>query len=132
MGKRGQAAKKRNMLLPKPALDSPDADHYQGRRLARVRKQLNMVDDAIDSALVPGGDLTNLKALVDASWRLCEQEFALSGRPKPGLLKPQAQAQRRPARPEPTPSKPACGPLPTTGSVQTQASEPGTPQSAQG
>ena len=63
---------------------------------------------------------------------LLDRQRKLLGIPDPGNLKPQAQAQRRPARPEPTPSKPACGPVPTTGSVQTQAVQPEPPQSTQG
>ena len=77
-------------------------DLFSARRLYRVRAQLRRVD----RMLMLEQDPAKLDRLAAASMRLSDQEFALANRPKPGLLKPTVQNQRRPARPEPTPSKP--------------------------
>lgn len=91
---RAAAAQKGKPKPRLPKIGEPSTDRFQIRRLMRVRKQLDMVDSAVDEALKPGGDLSNLKTLVDASWRLCEQEFALANRPKPANARP---TQNRPA-----------------------------------
>lgn len=71
---------------PHGALDS-----YVARRLARVRRQLDSVDAAIEKSI--GDDSKRLKELTDAQMRLAEQERQLSGRPLPGSRRPAPERQ---------------------------------------
>ena len=65
---------------------------YVSRRLARVRKQLDCVDRAIEteaSKATPDGQ--NLNWLAQAQERLAEQERILAQRPLPGSRQPRDQ-----------------------------------------
>lgn len=130
----GHAAKAKLLALAREMPPDAISSQYQLRRLARARKQLDMIDARLEQELGRSDlDAQLIDRLAAASMRLSDQEFALANRPKPAQARVQPQAQRRPARPAPTPSKPAPSvPGPTTGSVQTQAVQPETPQSAQG
>jgi hypothetical protein len=71
------------------AEDSCEDDQFAGRRLERVRKQLNLVDAELEAAVVdkdcPKGRIVELSTAQD---RLQKQEQALAMRPSPGVLKP--------------------------------------------
>lgn len=70
-------------------------DDYLLRRLARVRHQLDLIDEAIRTELksdTPNGQRLNW--LCSAQERLSEQERQLAGRPLPGSLRPTAKQQR--------------------------------------
>jgi hypothetical protein len=77
---------------------TPNRDTYAAMRLARVRDQLNRIDQMMQSEKDP----QKLDRLAAASMRLSDQEFALAGRPKPGNCKP-APARRTYYLPPPTP-----------------------------
>ena len=87
------------------------ANDYVARRLARVRKQLDSVDAAIEECI--GGDSKRLKELTDAQMRLAEQERQLAGRPLPGSRRPSADHEpRRTQRAEPQYPQPVVLPAP--------------------
>lgn len=65
---------------------------FTAKRLMRVRRQLNMIDRMIENE----SDPQKIDRLASASMRLSDQEFALSGRPKPGPTK-SLPPRRRPA-----------------------------------
>jgi len=66
-------------------------EEYRIRRLARVRAQLEKLDDMISKERDP----QKLDRLASAQSRLSAQEFALAGRPMPGSRRP---ARERPSR----------------------------------
>ena len=105
-----------------PPLTETVADDFLALRLLRVRKQLALVDSALEEEAAKGAkcDGQRVDRLAAASMRLSDQEFALSNRPKPGNRRPgpergpKAQAgafwgsnpaQQTPASP-PTPAQP--------------------------
>jgi hypothetical protein len=77
-----------------PALPELDED-YVGQRLARVRAQL----DRVDQMMMKEPVAQKLDRLASAQARLSEQERKLDGRPLPGSLKP--KPQKLPPRPSP-------------------------------
>lgn len=119
MARRGNLARwsrpRRPVIPPAiPAAIAPDT--YPTQRLARVREQLALVDDAIErEAAKPNPDAHKVDRLAAASMRLSDQEFALAGRPKPGNRKPlpdRRSHQERPAIvavPMPTPAESLVG-----------------------
>lgn len=60
------------------------SDTYRTDRLLRVRKQLERIDQLIESE----SDARTLDRLASAQARLSAQEFALAGRPMPGAFRP--------------------------------------------
>ncbi|HWN97491.1 MAG TPA: hypothetical protein VNT99_20850 [Methylomirabilota bacterium] len=91
MSARGNAAKAfakkaREVLLAKAneiAAMLPD-EICKSQRLARVRKQLEKIDDMIEKERDP----QKLDRLASVQARLSVQEFALAGRPMPGSRRP--------------------------------------------
>lgn len=82
------------------------SDDYRQRRLLRVRKQLDLVDEQIKAQAerrIPDGQTLNW--LCAAQARLDEQERSLSNRPLPGTLRPRDTSKRR--------SEPTAEPLPS-------------------
>jgi len=62
---------------------------YRQTRLAHVRSQLAKVDTELDELLDdPSADQSRLKAILEASKVLSEQERKLSNRPDPGSHRP--------------------------------------------
>lgn len=61
-----------------------DSDEYVQAKLIRVRAQIAMLDEMLESA----PDAREAKASADALARLYEIESYLSGRPKPGSRRP--------------------------------------------
>ena len=109
--------------LPQTPRVGPDeaAGSYEIKRLARVRKQLDLVDKAFEAeATKATPDGQRLNWLAQAQERLAEQERVLDNRPLPGSRRPRDPASRRAslpsyldalpwptlAAPEPTLSKP--------------------------
>ncbi|MEI8375270.1 MAG: hypothetical protein WCJ35_20810 [Planctomycetota bacterium] len=95
MSKRGNLARWSRPLISatiQPPTASPDAipDDFTAQRLARVRKQLALVDSALEEEAAKGAkaDGQRVDRLAAASMRLSDQEFALSNRPKPGNRRP--------------------------------------------
>jgi hypothetical protein len=79
---------------PLPAQPTADGE-YVNTRLTRVRGQLELVDEAIDSELRKRcPDAQRLDRFAAASMRLSDQEFALAGRPKPGNRRPAPERKR--------------------------------------
>jgi len=72
-----------------PATTAQHGDDYAGRRLARVRMQLDRVDDM----MMKESDPQRMDRLASAQARLSEQERVLAGRPLPGSHRP---AKERP------------------------------------
>ena len=83
----------RQAANPPPLIPPPSGlDPYLSRRVARVRTQLDLLDQAIEkeaSKAQPDGQRLNW--LAQAQDRLSEQERRLSGRPLPGSRKPPAE-----------------------------------------
>jgi hypothetical protein len=93
------------------AAETPATDEFSRARLARVRAQLNRIDDLLEAEVDP----QRLDKLASAQSRLAEQERQLAGRPLPGSLRP--TAEKRPglfSRTEQTPPpKPSQAPSST-------------------
>ena len=120
----------KNPKLPSlPPANPPPVNAYVFARRARVRKQLNLVDRAIErEAGKDEPDGQRLNWLASAQERLAEQERQLDNRPAPGTLRPPSQRITRgnagplaspeipdqpqvsPARVEPAPSIPQAVP----------------------
>jgi len=83
-------AAKVTALAPLPA---EQLSGYVEKRLVRVRRQL----DRIDEMLMEESDPQKLDRLAAASMRLAEQERILAGRPLPGSRRPPKEPVRRPA-----------------------------------
>lgn len=79
-----ERAEKLNGIAKSAVEESQD---FQNQRLSRVRAQLNKLDEMISEELDPA----KLDRLASAQARLSDQEFALSGRHKPGLTRPGRQ-----------------------------------------
>lgn len=88
MSAKGHEAKRQRKLAAlKAAEDEPvilPASQYVNKRLARVRKQL----DRIDEMMMRESDPQKLDRLASAQTRLSEQERTLAMRPAPGSLRP--------------------------------------------
>ena len=105
-------AKAAQPVAPPPV--QPDQEAYLASRLARIRKQLDLIDTRIEqeaSKATCDGQLINW--LCSAQERLAEQERITAGRPGPGTLKPSQPAKPSaasartlpvPRLPEPPPS----------------------------
>jgi hypothetical protein len=98
MAARGNAAKARakrqreeNIAKANAIATLPPDEIYKNRRLVRVRKQLERLDDMMERERDP----QKLDRLASAQARLSVQEFALAGRPMPGSRRP---AREKPAR----------------------------------
>lgn len=70
------------------------AEDFAGKTLQRIRKQIALVQDQMDSFL-DTGETKPLKELSDCLARLAEIERQLAGRPLPGSLRPKAEKSRR-------------------------------------
>jgi hypothetical protein len=80
------------------------AEDYVSRRLARVRAQLDRIDDLLAelSAVKPGQvDARKLNDLAAAQARLATQEQQLAGRPLPGSRRPGKERSPRSAAVDP-------------------------------
>jgi hypothetical protein len=113
-----------NTLLPAP-YKTRDPNHarapintYVLKRRSRVRRQLNLVDRAIEiEASKDEPDGQRLNWLASAQERLAEQERQLDNRPAPGTLRPPSQRITRgnagqlaaPEIPDQTPGVPRSG-----------------------
>ena len=78
--------------LPSPVPTDNPTDDYTVQRLARTRKQIEMLDEQLEEA----PDARAVKAIADALARLVEIERVLAGRPLPGSRRP---GRERPAGP---------------------------------
>lgn len=86
---RNREAREAERLAALKAAMGHTVSQYQGKRLERVRAQLDLLDQRIEeqvSRKVPDGQTLNW--LASAQARLSEQERQLCGRPMPGSLKP--------------------------------------------
>jgi hypothetical protein len=76
------------------------AGSYEFKRLARVRKQLDLVDKAFETeATKATPDGQRLNWLAQAQERLAEQERILDNRPLPGSRRPRDPGSRRASYP---------------------------------
>jgi TolA-binding protein len=96
------------------------------RRLARVREQLDRLDELFKAATEPKA----IKELADATTRLQAQEQQLAGRPGPGTLKPSAPGATRPAAYAPAVPLPPQEPSPAKQGEVRRASPPIAPAQA--
>lgn len=78
-----------------------DQDTYRTKRLARVRKQLDLIDGMLETETDP----TKLDRLASAQSRLSEQERQLSNRSLPPTLKANQESKRKPRDVSPEPEK---------------------------
>lgn len=87
---RAVAREKAIQDLTQKHVTAAQSDDFTNRRLLRVRKQLNMIDDAIDDELRKddGPDGQRIDRLASASARLSEIERQLADRPLPGSRRP--------------------------------------------
>lgn len=91
-----QKAHEARRAAKRAAEEAAIPEDYTEARLARVRAQLDLVDEQIEAA-ANGKDAKRLKDLCDAQARLAEQERVLAGRPLPGSHRPSAPPRKRPA-----------------------------------
>lgn len=110
--------------------DPPDT--FIRKRLARVRRQVELVDQAIEGELrKPDADGQRVDRLAAASMRLSDQEFALAGRSKPGNTRPGIAKPVRRSQEQSGPldiAGPACGAQATANSVPAAAPSAPAPQ----
>ena len=127
MALKSQQTRKEQLQELRTALQVLSGDsgkEYRARRVARVRRQL----DRIDEMMMEEMDPQKLDRLASAQARLSEQERVLSGTPLPGSLRPAAERTQRGL------GAPASAPVPAdpTGSTAPQADvspvEPQAPQ----
>lgn len=79
-----------------PKLAEPIADQYLTRRLNRVRDQIDLVSDRLDSEIDRNKvDATCVDRLAAALERLCDLERTLAQRPLPGSMRPSPAPTRR-------------------------------------
>jgi hypothetical protein len=92
MAARSHEARRQRQSARENAPELPELDEdYADHRLARVRAQL----DRVDQMMMKEADPQKLDRLASAQARLAEQERILDGRPLPGSLKP------KPPKPKP-------------------------------
>ena len=98
-------------------------DEYRAKRLARVRKQLDRIDDLMDEECDP----QKLDRLASAQARLAEQERILRGEPLPGSRRPAPERRgsrgtgsQTPQQVAPCVPKPSVPVTPSTPPVQGQ------------
>jgi len=110
---------------PTPLPENPTTDSYTASRLARVRAQLDLIDERIREELAKGNkaDGQRLNWLAQSQARLDEQERKLSGRSNPPTLRggSKAPAKKLPNAAPPRSSPPA----PATEPASDQPSDPG-------
>jgi hypothetical protein len=102
------------------------SDDFAGRRLKRVRDQL----DRLDGIAAEETDPKRIKELADATTRLSEQERVLAGRPLPGSRRPAAEGKRgyRPESAGPmVPVAPSAPAVPAAPVAQESCCAPATP-----
>jgi hypothetical protein len=119
---------------PQPVTSLPEPvriaqDDFTQRKLARVRVQIERVEDLLTAATEPQAVDRYAAALA----RLYEIERILAGRPLPGSRRPAAEPKgsTQDAGAWIVEAKPACGSDTTTGSVQPAQPEASTPQDPQ-
>lgn len=106
MGRRSAEAKKTLKLeSAEPAIptvvsiqstDESTVPTYAEKRLTRIRIQLNTLDCRLEVELMRAKpDTRAIKELIDAQYRLAEQERFLDGRPAPGQFRPELKRQSR-------------------------------------
>jgi len=83
-----------NPVIAKANLEQLAQDSFAGKTLGRVRKQIALVQDAIDGS-IDSGESKQLKEYTDALSRLAEIERQLAGRPLPGSLRPKQEKSKR-------------------------------------
>ena len=113
MALKSQQTRKEQLQELRTALQVLSGDsgkEYRARRVARVRRQL----DRIDEMMMLEQDPQKLDRLASAQARLSEQERVLSGTPLPGSLRPAAERAPRSSGPEssPAPADPTFTPPP--------------------
>jgi hypothetical protein len=124
----------KNPKLPSlPPANPPPVNAYVFARRARVRKQLNLVDRAIErEASKDEPDGQRLNWLASAQERLAEQERQLDNRPAPGTLRPPSQRITRgaalaapeiPDQPQVSPAR-AVSPQPSVAAASTAPTAP--------
>lgn len=80
-----EARREREVAFPQPTLQTaPQLSSYVAKRLARVRRHL----DRLDELMMTETDPQKLDRLASAQARLAEQERILDGPPLPGSLRP--------------------------------------------
>lgn len=105
MAKKSKEARQRREQEAKQALQMVNqlkacaivepSETYRLNRLARVRAQLAKVDSELDELLDdPKADQSRLKAILDASKALSEQERKLDNRPEPGSFRPSSHKSK--------------------------------------
>lgn len=109
-GRRGNAALAAKRLREKalaadPAKETTQADEFRKLRLARVRRQIEMLDTLIEEELKRGEDCDpgKIDRLASAAARLNELERQHSNRSLPPVLKaePAKKSRQRTELPEP-------------------------------
>lgn len=102
-GLKGVEARRANMLkhgeaknsMALPPVQTEDSDSYRAKRLARVRRQLDMVDSEVWKEASKNPEGKRLKELVEAQNRLDAQEWSLSNRHKPSVAKPTGKPPKK-------------------------------------
>lgn len=95
---RKQAAidREKRIEASKAVAELAPSELYRQTRLARVRAQMDKVDLELDELLNdPKADQSRLKAILEASKVLSEQERKLDNRPDPGSHRPTATKPKR-------------------------------------
>ena len=92
--KQAEIERQNNPVLAAEHLTELAQDSFAGKTLGRVRKQIALVQDAIDGA-IENGESKQLKEYTDALSRLAEIERQLAGRPLPGSLRPKQEKSKR-------------------------------------
>jgi hypothetical protein len=98
MAARSQEARRQRKMEREAAPEVPqtspqsddDNDEFVTARLVRVRKQLNRLDNLMETETDP----QKLDRLASAQARLAEQERLMAGRPLPGSCRPPVIKQR--------------------------------------
>lgn len=80
------------LTVAAPSIVAPD--EFISKKLARVRKQIEQIDNKLESS----DDPKEMKMCADALARLYEVESYLSGRPKPGSRRPGRERTTRETR----------------------------------
>ncbi len=130
MSARSAQLRRERMLEPQsfappiPPGDPAPPQSYALEALSRVRAHLDRIDGLLNIARDP----IKVERLARARLALCEQEFALAGRPKPGQRRPgpapePGQVPARPPAPVPRPRPRS----PTAGQVPDRSSPPPAP-----
>ena len=92
--KQAEIERQNNPVLAAEHLTELRQDCFAGKTLGRVRRQIALVQDAIDGS-IESGESKQLKEYTDALSRLAEIERQLAGRPLPGSLRPDKPKTKR-------------------------------------